>query len=178
MFFPGSTIGNFEPFEAVTFLSRFRRLAGPAGLLLLGADGTRERDVLVRAYDDEQGVTAAFNKNVLLRMNSELGAEFDLDSFTHRAKWNPRHSRVEMHVVSRRPQRIRFTRLGLTVAFRRGESIWTENSYKFDARSLAALGRDVGWRVEKRWVDRRDGFALTLYGAATGPSSDERPVGP
>lgn len=144
MFFPGSTIGNFEPGEAREFLQMLADIAGPERLLLLGADGTRDPNLLHRAYDDEHGVTAAFDKNVLAHLNKTRGATFDLDGFEHRAVWNAAASRVEMHLVSLRRQVARID--GVTVTFAPGESIVTEHCYKHTPVAMQAILASAGWR--------------------------------
>jgi L-histidine Nalpha-methyltransferase len=121
-----------------------------------------ERDLLL-AYDDPLGLTAAFNKNVLLRITTELGAEIDLASFVHEARWNAAASRVEAHLVSTRRQVIEIPRVRCRVTFERGESIWTESSYKFEPRGLEQLGALVGLTLQEQWVDGSAGFALTLF---------------
>jgi dimethylhistidine N-methyltransferase len=147
VFFPGSTIGNFEPSEAREFLARFATLAGPHGLLLLGADATRDPSTLLRAYDDELGVTAAFDKNVLAHVNRIHDGTFELDAFEHRAVWNARASRVEMHLVSTRQQLVR---LGHdVVSLRAGESIITEHCYKHAPHAMQALLASAGWRCRQ-----------------------------
>jgi dimethylhistidine N-methyltransferase len=160
----GSTIGNYEPADRQRLLRRIRRRLRPSDALLLGADLVKPASVLRVAYDDPLGVTAAFNKNVLARINRELGGEFDLTRFDHRAVWNATASRVEMHLVSRTAQRVWIARLQMRVGFRRGESIWTESSYKFRPNDLVHLGDEVELRTRKQWIDRREAFALTLYG--------------
>ena len=161
--FLGSNIGNFDPGEALGLLRRLADHLRPGDLVLLGADLVKpERDVLL-AYDDPLGVTAAFDKNLLLRINAELGAEIDLASFTHEARWNASASRVEMHLVSARRQVIDIPRAGCRVGFERGESIWTESSYKFEPRGLEQLGARAGLTLQDQWVDGSAGFALTLF---------------
>ncbi len=147
VFFPGSTIGNFDPAEAHAFLATFARLAGPRGLLLLGADATRDPAVLVRAYDDELGVTAAFNKNVLAHVNRVHGATFELDAFGHRAMWNAAASRVEMHLVSTRQQLVRVDHDA--IAFRPDEPIVTEHCYKHAPAAMQALLASAGWKTRQ-----------------------------
>jgi uncharacterized SAM-dependent methyltransferase len=160
----GSTIGNYEPPDRLRLLRRIRRRLGPADALLLGADLVKPAPVLREAYDDPLGVTAAFNKNVLTRINRELRGEFDVARFDHRAVWNAAASRVEMHLVSRTAQRVWIGHLQMRIGFRRGESIWTESSYKFRPNDLVHLGDEIGLRTRKHWIDRREAFALTLYG--------------
>ncbi|MDB4958328.1 MAG: L-histidine N(alpha)-methyltransferase [Myxococcales bacterium] len=165
VFFPGSTIGNFEPFDAVAFLRRFQRFAGPRGLLLLGADGTRERDVLVRAYDDEQGVTAAFNTNLLAHLNRARGANFDLTAFDHRAVWNELRSRVEMHLVSRRAQTVRVGNESFELAA--GEPLVTEYAYKHTALALRSILAAAGWRVREVYTGAVHPMRLWLCESAS-----------
>ena len=161
--FLGSNIGNFDPLEAVGLLRQIGGALRPGDLVLLGADLVKpERDVLL-AYDDPLGVTAAFDKNILLRINTELGAEIDLASFVHEARWNASASRVEMHLVSARRQVIEIPRARCRVGFDRGESIWTESSYKFEPRGLEQLGARAGLTLQDQWVDGSAGFALTLF---------------
>ncbi len=160
-FFPGSTIGNFDPPEALALLHRMAREAGPGGALLIGVDLPKDRGVLERAYDDAEGVTAAFDLNLLARMNRELGADFRLSTFRHRALWNDRLSRVEMHLVSLRDQVVRVG--GVSVGFRAGESIHTESAYKWEPRAFDALAALAGWRLERSWADDRAWFSVRLY---------------
>jgi dimethylhistidine N-methyltransferase len=143
VFFPGPTIGNFEPHDAVTFLSRMQRIAGPNSRLLVGADGTHDKDALLHAYDDLDGVTADFNKNVLAHVNRSRGADFDLDAFDHRAVWNAAHSRVEMQLVARSEQHVfvgneRFT-------FAAGEPLVTEHCYKHSLEAMRGILGAAGW---------------------------------
>ncbi len=163
-FFPGSTIGNFDPAEALALLDRMAREAGPGGALLIGVDLPKDRAVLERAYDDAEGVTAAFDLNLLARMNRELGADFRLSAFRHRAVWNERLSRVEMHLVSVREQRVQVG--GVPIAFRAGESIHTESAYKWEPRAFDALAALAGWRLERSWADDRAWFSVRLYSRA------------
>jgi dimethylhistidine N-methyltransferase len=151
VFFPGSTIGNFEPAAAVEFLARLHRLAGPDARLVLGADSNHDRESLLRAYDDSAGITAAFDLNALIHLNRSHGATFDPDAFMHRAVWDAAHSRVEMHLVSRRKQRV--TVAGETIAFTRGEAIVTEHCYKHGPDALAGILREAGWTVRESFVD-------------------------
>ena len=162
----GSTIGNYEPSDRAKLFEQIRRHLRPNDRLLLGADLAKPAQILRVAYDDPLGVTAAFNKNVLVRINTELGGNFDLTRFKHKTLWNARQSRVEMHLVSREAQRVSLRGLRTAIHFNRGESIWTESSYKFSPRQLAELGTAVGLRLFAQWIDRRDRFALTLYGRA------------
>lgn len=150
-FFPGSTIGNFDPEAAVAFLSRIARLLGPGAAMIVGVDLPKDRATLEAAYDDAAGVTAAFNANLLARINRELGGDFDVAAFAHRALWNAGDSRVEMHLVSRTDQTVRIG--GHRFAFRAGESIHTENSYKYSPEAFAALARRAGFRPRTFWTD-------------------------
>ena len=159
-FFPGSTIGNFPPDEAVDFLKQARRLLGAGAQFLVGADLVKDPAVLVAAYDDAKGVTAAFNLNVLARINRELGGRIDLDQFTHRAVWNPADSRMEMHLVSRRDQDLMVGDLRFPI--REGETIHTENSYKFTEAGFAELAERAGWRIGDAWISRDPAFAVFL----------------
>jgi dimethylhistidine N-methyltransferase len=161
----GSNIGNFDPPAAAQFLDRIRATLAQGDLLLLGADLVKpERDLLL-AYDDPLGVTAAFNKNLLERINHELGGEFDLAAFDHQAVWNGDERRIEMHLVSRTNQRVRVTGSGTTVTFKCGERIWTESSYKYEPDGIVEMGAEAGFAARDQWVDREAGFALTLLGA-------------
>ena len=143
VFFPGSTIGNFEPFDAIVFLAGLARHAGPDGRLLLGADGTHDPAALVRAYDDLDGVTAQFNLNVLDHLNRTRGARFDLAKFRHRAVWNVRHSRVEMHLVSQCEQTVDVG--GAIIHLDKGEPIVTEHCYKHSLEAMRSLLHAAGW---------------------------------
>jgi dimethylhistidine N-methyltransferase len=158
VYFPGSTIGNFHKPEMVGFLRQVALQCGRGGALLVGVDLRKERSVLERAYDDARGVTAAFNRNVLARANRELDADFRLDRFAHEARYDERHGRVEMHLVSTTGQRV--TVAGESFAFAPGESIWTESSYKYGTREFAALAALAGWRCERTWTDARAWFGV------------------
>jgi uncharacterized SAM-dependent methyltransferase len=164
--FLGSNIGNFDAPAAVDFLRRIRRALAPGDQLLLGADLVKPEPELMLAYDDPLGVTAAFNKNLLVRINRELGGTFDLAAFDHRAAWNASDSRIEMHLVSRVPQSVRIAAADATVQFAAGEYIWTESSYKYDAEYIQRMGRDTGFETSKQWLDHEARFALTLFAAA------------
>ena len=166
-FFPGSTIGNLEPAAATAFLRLARATLGPGALFLVGADLRKPADRLLPAYDDAQGVTAAFNLNLLTRLNREAGANFDLDRFAHRALWNDAESRVEMHLVSLADQSVRLGRQHIT--FRSGETIHTENSYKHAPEAFDRIAAAAGWRTIERWTDDDGLFALTLL-AGTPPA--------
>ncbi|MDB5494317.1 MAG: hypothetical protein JWP86_1654 [Phenylobacterium sp.] len=162
-FFPGSTIGNFSPAEASAFLIGARRLLGEGAAFLVGIDLEKAQDELVAAYDDRLGVTAAFNKNLLARMNRELAADFDLESFAHRAVWNDAERRMEMHLVSLRDQDVRVAGRGFH--FRTGETLHTENSYKFTVEGFARLATGAGWRLEREWASAHPAFAMVLLRA-------------
>lgn len=158
--FLGSNIGNFDPRATGALLRRIRASLDPGGALLLGTDLVKPEPELLLAYDDPLGVTAAFNRNLLVRVNRELGGDFDVSRFSHRAIWNARASRVEMHLVSRLRQRVRVRESGIDIALDAGESIWTESSYKYRIERLPALLGRAGFRVAGQWHE--DGFALTL----------------
>ncbi|CAO4151334.1 L-histidine N(alpha)-methyltransferase [Methylorubrum aminovorans] len=157
-FFPGSTIGNFEPGEAARLLDVFGRILGAEATLVLGVDLVKDRSVLEAAYDDAAGVTAAFNLNLLHRINRELDGEIDPDTFVHRAFFNEAASRIEMHLVSRRAQSVRVGGRGF--AFAEGESIHTENSYKYTLDSFRALAARAGWASVEAWTDRDGLFSV------------------
>jgi len=150
-FFPGSTIGNFEPEEARGFLRHIGAMLGPAALLVVGIDLVKDEATLVRAYNDAEGVTAKFNLNLLTRINRELGADFDVAAFRHSAFFNRALSRIEMHLVSGKRQRVRVN--GATIEFGAGETIHTENSYKYTVESFQALARSAGWTPVKVFTD-------------------------
>jgi dimethylhistidine N-methyltransferase len=150
-FFAGSTIGNFRPLEAVELLDSIRSTMGPGGGLLIGVDLVKERAILERAYDDAAGVTAAFNLNVLARLNRELDATFDLAAFRHQAVWAASEQRIEMRLVSLRDQAPSIA--GIEVALEAGEAIQTELCHKYTQDGFAALAADAGWRVVQTWVE-------------------------
>ena len=158
----GSSIGNFEPAHAETLLRDVRAHLSPGDRLLLGVDRVKERSVLVRAYDDEAGVTAAFNKNVLKRINRELGANFNPRLFQHRARWNQEHSRIEMHLESLIAQRVSIGSLEMEVKFARGETIHTENSYKFTGQGVLSMLERAGFAISRCWTDEREWFGVYL----------------
>ena len=161
--FLGSNIGNFDLAAARRLLREIRAALRPGDALLLGADLVRAEADLRLAYADPLGVTAAFNKNVLLRMNAELGADFNLEAWDHRAIWNAEASRVEMHLVSRTSQRVRVPAAEVEVDFAVGETIWTESSYKYTPESITALGSEAGLRREAQWVEADAHFSTTLF---------------
>ncbi len=163
LLFLGSTIGNFNRTEAAVFLRRVRKRLQPGDFLLLGADLVKSRARLLSAYDDPIGVTAAFNLNLLARINRELDGRFDLAHFAHEARYNERHSRVEMHLRARIAQEVRIGELDLCVSFARGETIWTESSHKFRAEEIPRMGERTGWSCVRQWVDGEWGFAETLF---------------
>jgi dimethylhistidine N-methyltransferase len=165
--FLGSNIGNFDRPGAEAFLRSLRASLRRGDALLMGADLLKPERNLLLAYDDPLGVTAAFNRNLLVRINRELGADFDVDQFAHRAVWEPGRSRVEMHLVSRIAQRVHIpgTDAGHQagdIVFAEGETIWTESSYKYGADEIAVNLKRTGFRVLQQWIDREDPFALTL----------------
>ena len=158
--FLGSNIGNFDPPGADTFLRVVRGAMSSGDSLLLGADLVKPEADLLLAYDDPLGVTSAFNMNLLVRANRELDADFDLGGFVHRAIWNGGASRIEMHLVSLRQQRVRVPAADLDITFEAGEMIWTESSYKYSAGHVVAMVEQAGFRTVHQWSE--DGFALTL----------------
>lgn len=160
--FLGSTIGNLDPDQAAEMLRDLRSALRPGDALLLGADLRKDPAILEPAYDDALGVTAAFNLNLLQRINRELGGRFELSSFAHRAFYDVENGRIEMHLVSRRAQRVRIESLDLEIAFEEGESIHTESSWKHDARTLEKLAAASGFTVARLWTDARKWFADAL----------------
>jgi L-histidine N-alpha-methyltransferase len=158
----GSSIGNFDPDAAIEMLSSVRTRLAPGDALLLGTDLVKEASILVPAYDDERGVTAEFNKNILRRLNRELGANFDLDLFRHIALWNPDQSRMEIYLESLRAQTINIGLLRLRVRFALGERIHTENSYKYTMPMVGAMLSSGGFALDQSWFDKRKWFALHL----------------
>jgi dimethylhistidine N-methyltransferase len=164
IYFPGSTVGNFEPGEAGRLLARFCRAAGPDGFVLLGVDLKKDPAVLHSAYNDADGVTAAFNKNVLRRMNAELGADFDLERFYHYAFYAAVPGRIEMHLVSAERQEV--TIGGNVVTFEEGESVCTEHSYKYDLATAERLAAAAGLSIAEQWLDDQRRFAVLLLSPA------------
>ena len=163
--FLGSNIGNLAPGEADRFLAAIRAALRPGDSLLLGADLVKpERDLLL-AYDDPLGVTASFNRNLLVRLNRELDADFELDRFEHRVVWNARESRVESYLVSRAEQTVCIPAAGCCVRFDAGEAIWTESSYKYRPDDVVELGRRAGFARGAQWIEPDAAFALTLFEA-------------
>ena len=160
--FLGSTIGNFEPDEAAAFLKNVRQSLAAGDALLIGFDLIKDPDVLDAAYNDAAGVTARFNKNMLARINRELGGTFNLEGFEHVAFWNRRKSLIEMHLESAYEQTVWIEDLGRGFHFDRGERIHTENSYKFNRASIARLLRRSGFKPEKSWTDSKGWFCEAL----------------
>jgi dimethylhistidine N-methyltransferase len=169
-FFPGSTIGNFEPHEAAKFLRHAADTLGEDAVLVIGVDLVKDTKVLCPAYNDAEGVTAKFNLNLLARINRELGANFDLAAFEHHACYNSEQKRIEMHLASTKRQKVKVN--GKAISFRAGETIHTENSYKYTVESFAALARGTGWSPLQSWSDGMFGvLALKFDGA----QPDKRP---
>jgi len=158
----GSSIGNFEPADAIELLTAVRAELASGDTLLLGADQVKDRAVLLAAYDDAAGVTAQFNRNVLSRINRELGGNFNLDAFAHEARWNEAAQRIEMHLCSRAAQSVYISALDLTIRFTAGETIHTENSYKFTDEGILAMLRQAGFSLRREWKDERGWFAVYL----------------
>jgi len=162
-FFPGSTIGNLDPAAATAFLASAKLSLGAEAWFLLGADLRKSPRLLLPAYNDAAGVTAAFNLNLLRRLNREAGANFDLHAFRHEAIWNDAESRIEMHLISTQDQSVRIG--GRTIKFREGESIHTENSYKHTPEKLIAIAGAAGWETKKVWKDHAGLFGVILLRA-------------
>jgi dimethylhistidine N-methyltransferase len=163
-FFPGSTLGNFEPHEACGFLRSARDILGQNAQMVIGIDLEKDERVLHEAYNDSAGVTARFNLNVLHRINRELGGNFDTGAFVHRAIYNRERHRIEMHLISRKAQSVHV--LGRSFSFRTGESIHTENSYKYSMDRFTALARGSGWKPSQSWTDAAGMFAVYALVAA------------
>lgn len=157
-FFPGSTIGNLVRSEAVALLDSFRQILSLGSRLIVGVDLVKSEDTLRRAYNDSAGVTAAFNLNLLARINGAFGPVFDIDAFRHEARFNREESRIEMHLVSERDQSADL--LGEHFSFRRGETIHTENSHKYTIPRFRALARSAGWTPRRVWTDSDDLFSV------------------
>ncbi|WP_165797387.1 L-histidine N(alpha)-methyltransferase [Solimonas fluminis] len=164
LFFPGSTVGNFEPVQAQRLLGRFRDAAGPGGRLILGVDLRKNAATLRRAYDDGEGITASFNLNLLARLNREHGADFDTAAFEHLAVYDKALHRIEMHLRSRRDQWVRIG--GCRFHFAAGETIHTESSHKYLPGGMVALAAAAGWQAQKLWMDPQRRFALMGFEAA------------
>jgi L-histidine N-alpha-methyltransferase len=161
--FLGSTIGNFERPCATEFLQALRDSLQPGDALLLGADLVKDRERMLRAYDDPIGVTAAFNLNLLGRINRELGGNFDLGNFQHEARWDQHERRIEMHLRSRADQTAFIADADFTVPFQAGETIWTESSHKFQLDEIIEMAARTGFRVQAQWVDREWPFVESLW---------------
>ena len=160
--FLGSTIGNFDRPAGMQFLRDIRATLLPGDSLLLGTDLLKPIPQLLEAYDDPLGVTAAFNKNLLARINHELGADFHLEQFEHVAKFNSKARSVEMHLMSKRAQTVTIPAAGFSVRFAEGETIWTESSHKYSKEEICAMADDTGFRCDAQWVDREWPFAESL----------------
>jgi L-histidine N-alpha-methyltransferase len=159
----GSNVGNFDRADAIHFLQRLHTAMRPGDQLLAGIDLRKDQASLVAAYDDRAGVTAAFNKNILRRINRELGGHFDLDLFCHEARWNEVEGRIEMHLVSDCPQSVLIDDIDLVVSFAKGESIHTENSYKYSLPEIDALAKEAGFITDSQWFDSARRFSLNLW---------------
>jgi L-histidine Nalpha-methyltransferase len=160
-FFPGSTIGNFEPHEVSSFLRNAAHILGRGATIIIGVDLVKPAEILNAAYNDSEGITAQFNLNLLTRINRELGGTFKLNTFEHHAFFNRERHRIEMHLASLKRQKVRVA--GETIEFRAGETIHTENSYKYSAESLGALARGVGWLPVGAWTDSRKYFLIQAF---------------
>lgn len=158
VYFPGSTIGNFDPVPAKLFLEHIAEVCRPGGGLLIGVDLKKDPHVLHRAYNDSQGVTAAFNLNLLERINRELNCDFELGWFQHYAFYNPGEGRIEMHLVSLRDQTVHLD--DVAIPFVEGESIWTESSYKFNLDEFQQMATAAGFKVERAWTDNQQWFSV------------------
>lgn len=163
-FFPGSTIGNMTPAAAVDLLRNMAQTLGPHAHLLIGIDLRKDRRILEPAYDDEAGLTAAFNTNLLVRINRELAGDIPIEAFQHRAVWNETEGRIEMHLVARRD--VTFSAAGLHWMMRAGETIHTENSYKYGSQEARLLARTGGWEPITMWTDDRGLFSLHFWSVA------------
>ncbi len=158
----GSNLGNFDPIQANRLLCQIHSTLKPDDAFLLGADLVKSEHELQLAYDDPLGVTAAFNYNLLLRINRELGGDFDLDGFTYRAVWNAKSSRMEAHLVSTRTQTVSIPKADLTLTLQDGDTIWTESAYKYSIETVFALLEDAGFTRVQSWVEETAQFALAL----------------
>ena len=157
VYFPGSTIGNFTPEKARKFLKKIANLSGPSGGLLIGVDTKKDPEILEKAYNDESGITAEFNKNMLVRLNRELNANFDLNKFSHKALYNEKEGRIEMHLVSLENQKVAVS--GEIIPFKKGETIHTENSCKYTPQEFEKLASDY-FNLEKTWTDGEQLFSV------------------
>jgi len=161
--FLGSTIGNFDRDAGIEFLGAVRRSMIPGDSLLLSTDLVKPAEQIIPAYDDPLGVTAAFNLNILTRINRELGADFDLSRFRHEARWESQERRVEMHLRSLADQTIVFSKASFEIEVHQGETLWTESSHKFTAEEVSGIAERTGYRCEVQWIDREWPFALNLF---------------
>jgi L-histidine Nalpha-methyltransferase len=164
IFFPGSTIGNFSPSQAALLLRQWARLAGKDAMLLIGVDRKKGREKLIKAYDDQNGITADFNLNILRRINREANANFDLTKFSHQARYNDHKGRVEMHLVSREDQMVKVH--DSLFRFQAGESIHTESSYKYTPREFKTLAEKAQFNYVKHWCDREGLFCVYFFNRA------------
>lgn len=162
-FFPGSSIGNFTPDTAVEFLQAIVQLIGAGGYLLIGVDLKKDKTILEAAYNDEQGITAEFNLNLLTRINRELGADFDESNWQHNALYNERDGRIEMHLLSKTDQSVHIN--GERFEFKQGDSIHTENSYKYTSDEFVQLAERAGFVSDKLWIDQNHLFSVHLFKA-------------
>ena len=160
VYFPGSTLGNFAPVKAIEIMNNFHRLCGVNGYVLIGIDLVKERQVLLDAYNDKLGITSAFNKNLLQRINNELNGTFNLDNFSHESRFNEQHSRIEMHLVSNCTQSVIIN--DQQIDFIEGQSIHTENSHKYTLESFKQLAAQANLKLEQTWQDDSNYFALCL----------------
>jgi len=158
VYFPGSSIGNFEPATAIRFLKQVADVCKPGGGLLIGVDLKKDSVILNDAYNDRRGITAAFNLNLLQRINRELGSDFDIKQFRHYAFYNSREGRIEMHLVSLTEQMIHLD--STSIPFRKGESIWTENSYKYSIDEFCEIASAAGFKVRHVWTDEKQWFSV------------------
>jgi dimethylhistidine N-methyltransferase len=172
-FFPGSTIGNFEPHEAANFLRHAGRILGCGAIFVVGVDLVKDPQILQKAYNDSAGVTAQFNLNLLARINRELGGKFNLAAFEHHAFFNRERSRIEMHLASLKRQRVRL--MGECIEFRAGETIHTENSYKYSIDSFRALARGAGWTPAAAWTDADGCFSVHVLALDEEPAAQAGP---
>ena len=172
VYFPGSTIGNFEPASAKLFLERIAEVCGPGGGLLIGVDLKKDPTLLHHAYNDSQGVTAAFNLNLLERINRELACDFQTEWFEHYAFYNPVEGRVEMHLVSMKDQTVHLD--NTAIRFVQGESIWTESSYKYNLDEFERLAAAAGFKVEHAWIDKQKWFSIQYLVNPGGPASGNK----
>jgi dimethylhistidine N-methyltransferase len=163
-FFPGSTLGNFEPHEASAFMRSAREILGQGAQMVIGVDLEKDERVLYDAYNDAAGVTARFNLNVMVRINRELGGNFDTGAFIHRAIYNRERHRIEMHLISKKAQTVRV--LGRSFSFRPGETIHTETSYKYSLDRFTALARGSGWTPVESWTDAAGMFSVHALAAS------------